>query len=140
MLFMRATGEEVGASRSENGIDEASRKDKTQVGNDGPEATTYSALTVESLHCQSLIPAMPANWTPGELRPPLADEKARARVSNGENVNGDPQAKGNRAAPARATLIGGTVRAGDAPPVVTPQKSKTRIGRKDQSRVGERGL
>jgi hypothetical protein len=70
----------------------------------------------------------------------LADEKVRARVSNKENVNGDPQAKGNCAASARATHIGGTVRAGGAPAVVTPQKSKTRIGRKDQSRVGKRGL
>ena len=34
------------------GSDEKSRKDKTSVGNDGPEATIYSALTVESLRCQ----------------------------------------------------------------------------------------
>ena len=53
MLFMRATGEEVGASRSENGIGEEGRKDKTRVGNAGPEATTYSALTVESLYRQA---------------------------------------------------------------------------------------
>ena len=55
MLFMCATSEEVGASRSENGIGEKSRKDKTCFGNDGPEATTYSALTVESLDCQEAV-------------------------------------------------------------------------------------
>ena len=49
---MCATGEEVGASRSENGIGEESRKDKTCVGSDRLEATTYSALTVECCICQ----------------------------------------------------------------------------------------
>jgi hypothetical protein len=49
MLFMCATGDEVGTSHRANGFGEKSRKDKTAVGNDGPEATIYSALTVESL-------------------------------------------------------------------------------------------
>ena len=53
MLFMRATGEEVGASRSKNDIGKEGEKDKTRIGNAGPEATTYSALTVESLHGQA---------------------------------------------------------------------------------------
>jgi hypothetical protein len=46
---MCATGDEVGTSHRANGFGEKSRKDKTAVGNDGPEATIYSALTVESL-------------------------------------------------------------------------------------------
>jgi hypothetical protein len=47
MLFMCATGEKVGAPRSENAIGEKSRKDKTCIVHDGPEATTHSALTVD---------------------------------------------------------------------------------------------
>jgi hypothetical protein len=52
MLFMCANGEELGATHNENGIGETSRKDKSWGGNDDPEATTCSALTVASLHCQ----------------------------------------------------------------------------------------
>jgi hypothetical protein len=63
MLFMRATGEEVGASRSENGIGEESRKNKTYVGNTAPEATTYSTLTGESLHSQAGLASLALHRT-----------------------------------------------------------------------------